>query len=53
MTDNQMEFITYLITDKLKSCKTIEEVQKAADEIQKKAGKTKVIPENITNTDKN
>lgn len=33
MTDKQLEFIVNLIADKIKSCKDMEEVRKAVDEL--------------------
>ena len=37
MTDRQMEFIANLIADKFEACKTMEEVQKAVEQIRQMA----------------
>ncbi len=34
MTDRQMEFIVALITDKISSCKDMDEVKKALEELK-------------------
>lgn len=39
MTDKQMEFIVSLIADKILSCKDMDEVKKAVDEMMKMVGK--------------
>ncbi len=38
MTDKQMEVIITLIADKFSNCKTMEEVQKAVNELREMAG---------------
>ncbi len=39
MTDKQMEFIVNLIADKILSCKDMEEVKRAVDEMLKMVNK--------------
>ncbi|GHU95952.1 hypothetical protein FACS1894208_09710 [Clostridia bacterium] len=34
MTDKQMAFVVTLMTDKIESCKTMEEVKKACEELK-------------------
>ncbi|MDR1664003.1 MAG: hypothetical protein LBR83_03665 [Clostridiales bacterium] len=34
MTDKQMEFIVYLVTDKITACKDMDEVKKAVEELK-------------------
>ena len=39
MTDNQMNVILNLVADKFESCKDMEEVKKAIEEVRRKANK--------------
>jgi len=41
MTDKQLEFIIKLISDKVKSCNTIEEAKAAVDELKEMLKKEK------------
>ena len=41
MTDKQLEVILNLVADKFESCKVMEEVKKAVDDVRKMAKKEK------------